>query len=96
MREVYCTPVRMNENESESEVAVFVFLFALYLSIALFSLFPRVRRALHFKLCSLHAARKSLYLKQKNDMPFYILSDDAIVLLAVVAICLREAFIGMK
>ena len=82
MREVYCTPVRMNENESESEVAVFVFLFSLYLSLSLFSLFPRVRGALHFKRCSLHAARKSLYLKQKSDMPSYILSGDAIVLLA--------------
>lgn len=81
MREVYCTPVRMNENESESEVAIFLF-FIYTFSLSLCSILPRVCGALHFKLCSLHAARKSLYLKQKSDMPFYILSGDAIVLLA--------------
>lgn len=74
---------------------LFLFLFFIF-TLSLFSLVRRVRGALHFKLCSLHAARKSLYLKQKSDMPFYILSGDAIALLAVVAICLREPVIGMK
>lgn len=78
MREVHL----FNEREWVWGLLLGFYFHSLFLTVcANIFFFSLVSVLWHFKLCSIHAARKSLYLKQKSDMPFY-LSDDAIVPLA--------------